>query len=386
MRPPESGKAGDVGGPIEVDEGGDEEVVRDLVEHSPDLVLCVDPGGALLYANHTTWEVLGYAGDERREQTLGDLLDEESREVFRDVTDGLTSGETVGPVELTLVDAEGKRLAVEGKLNGRIERGEPMWYRVVLRDLRDEKPERAVPRILVVEDDPVCAHMLSRMLERGGYQTEQVATGGEALEALAEEEFDAMTLDLALPDTNGADLLHEVRTRAENASLPVIVVSATADEAREHLTGDAAHVVDWLNKPFEPDSLRGAMTRAVSAGEGEKPCVLHVEDDAQFGGRVAEALSDMVRTDRVSTLSEARRKLQDSDEYDLVLLDLTLPDGLGAELLPFLNRPQGRSIPVILVSESEATDALAGHVADTLTKSKTSHQQLLDTIRAHLQD
>ncbi|MFW5966442.1 MAG: response regulator, partial [Persicimonas sp.] len=295
-RRPESNGPGEVAGFNEAgEERDDEQIVRDLVEHSPDLVLCIDPSGAVLYANRTTRNVLGYQPGENGERTFCDLLDEESCAQFGEVTTELTSGKTVGPIELTLIDVRGKRLAVEAKLNGRIEQGKPVWYRLVLRDLREETADEAPPRILVVEDDPVSAHMLARMLETGGYETERAETAREALDKLAREDFDAMTLDLALPDKNGAELLHEVRSDPKTSSLPVIVVSASADEAREHLTGDAAHVVDWLNKPFEPDSLRGALTRAVPLGEDRKPCVLHVEDDARFGQRVADALSDVVR-------------------------------------------------------------------------------------------
>ncbi len=380
-----------------VDDEQREHILRDLVENNPDLVLCIAPDGGLLYANQTVWDVLGYKPPDNGQMHLRDFLADESREVIREQLDRLDRGEVVGPVELTLIDADDKRLSVEAKLNARVEESKPLWYRAVLRDLRDEAPatdieppspqedqEAAPPRILVVEDDPVSARMLRSMLEKGGYQTDWADTAKAAIEMLDDEYYDAMTLDLVLPDCDGVDLLHQIRANEDTAELPVIVVSASADQARQQLTGDAAHVVDWLNKPFKPNSLRSALGRAVVLDEDRLPRVLHVEDDPEFGDHVRETLSDVAITERAATLAEARRKLQDHEDYDLVLLDLTLPDGLGAELLPFLNRPRGRSVPVILVSSSGATDALASHVADTLVKSHTSQQQLLSTIRAHL--
>jgi PAS domain S-box-containing protein len=380
--------------------GGDEhtrqDLFRDLVQNSPDLILCIDPDGQVLFANAKALAALDYSADEIAQMNFKELLVEETREEFGQLSDKLINGATVGPADLSLVTATGERLVVEAKINCRFEQGEPVWFRVVLRDFRSEAAEVApdadheadqtepAPYILIVEDDDICARMLGRLLERGGFQTDRASTGSEALEKLADSYYDAMTLDLALPDKDGVDLLHQIRSSEETAELPVIVVSASADETRQRLTGDAANVADWLNKPFGYDALRNALSRAVDVGEGRLPRVLHVEDDDEFSEHVRQTLTDVADTDRAATLAEARKKLKENEDYDLVLLDLTLPDGLGAELLPFLNRPRGRSVPVILVSSSEATDALAAHVADTLVKSHTNQKQMLDTIRAHL--
>ncbi|QDG50351.1 response regulator [Persicimonas caeni] len=374
-----------------------EQVLCDLIGELPDLVLCVAPDGdGLLYANHTTLRVLGYDAPTLAQLNFVDLLADESVEEFEELREGALNGASVGPVELTLVDTDAKKLTVEAKLNCRFEGTEPAWLRVVLRDLRTDIPEMVVPdfegeieaeptpRILVVEDDDLCARMLARLLERGGYETERAATGSQAIEMLEEGHYDAMTLDLMLPDRDGVDLLHQIRADEELAQLPVIIVSASADEARHRLTGDAANVADWLNKPFDAASLRNALTRAVDVGEGELPRVLHVEDDNAFCEEVRQTLAEFATIDRAATLADARRMLKDNEDYDLVLLDLTLPDGLGAELLPYLNRPRGRSVPVILVSATETVDALAAHVADTLNKSHATQRQILETIRAHL--
>lgn len=368
----------------------------DLIGELPDLVLCVAPeGDELLYANKTTLRVLGYDALTLAQLSFEDLLADESLEEFAELRRGALAGATVGPVEFTLVDTDDKKLTVEAKINCRFEGTEPAWLRVVLRDLRTDVPEieepeaeepdvEITPRILLVEDDDLCARMLGRLLERGGYETERAATGNQALEMLAESHYDAMTLDLMLPDRDGVDLLHQIRANEDYAQLPVIIVSASADEARHRLTGDAANVADWLNKPFDATSLRNALTRAVDVGEGELPRVLHVEDDDAFCEEVRQTLAEFAEIDRAATLAEARRKLKDNEDYDLVLLDLTLPDGLGAELLPYLNRPRGRSVPVILVSASDTVDALAAHVSDTLNKSHATQRQILETIRAHL--
>lgn len=365
----------------------DAALFRDLLEENPAPILGLSAQGAILFANRVVARWLGYAEGALQGMDFLSMLSEESRVIFLAITARLRAGRRVAPAALTLVDAAGEPRVVQMKVNCRLQGESVAWFRVVLQDLaaaaRPEPPAEH-PRILVVEDDAVSARLLQRLLEQGGYDTDRAASAAEALSMLQQRYYDAMTLDLMLPDRDGLDLLRDIRADADTADLPVIVVSASADQAREHITGDAAHVVDWLNKPLNAAALRHTLARAVSLAPGELPQVLHVESDNEFYEQVGRTLTDVALIDRARTLAQARRLLQENDDYDLVLLGLMLPDGFGAELLPFLNRPRGRSVPVILVSTDESADALSSHVADTLNKSHTTQQQMLETIRAHL--
>lgn len=360
--------------------------LRDLLEENPAPILGLSAQGVILFANRVVAHWLGYAQEALQGMDFLSLLDASSRATFQAVTARLRAGRRVAPVELALLDALGHPKTAQVHVNCRLQDGEISWFRVTLQEYIQAavEPPAEHPRILVVEDDPVSARLLQRLLEQGGYDTDRAASAAEALGMLEQRYYDAMTLDLMLPDRDGLDLLRDIRADADTADLPVIVVSASADQAREHLTGDAAHVVDWLNKPLSAHTLRQTLARAVRLAPGELPQVLHVEGDNDFYEQVGRTLTDIALIDRAGTLAQARRLLQENDDYDLVLLGLMLPDGFGAELLPFLNRPRGRSVPVILVSADEAGEALSSHVVDTLNKSHTTQQQMLETIRAHL--
>ena len=82
----------------------------------------------------------------------------------------------------------------------------------------------------------------------------------------------------------------------------------------------------------------------------------------------------------VETLEEARQALA-KENFDLVVLDLLLPDGNGAELLPLLAK---RQIPVIVFSAVELDGEYAKYVSEALVKSETTSQQLLQMIRGLL--
>jgi CheY-like chemotaxis protein len=79
------------------------------------------------------------------------------------------------------------------------------------------------PRILVVDDDPEIAKMLSRSLSRRGYQIEAIATADEALARSAVRPYDAAILDLVMPGRDGADLAAALR--AQSPGLPIALLT-----------------------------------------------------------------------------------------------------------------------------------------------------------------
>jgi DNA-binding response OmpR family regulator len=108
---------------------------------------------------------------------------------------------------------------------------------------------------------------------------------------------------------------------------------------------------------------------------------LHVEDDSDVRQVVALMFADVADLTAADCLREARRRLEE-EVYDLVILDLTLPDGSGLDLVPYLTRPSGQVIPVVLFSAREVTADVARRVDAALVKTRTSNEQLLETITA----
>ena len=110
----------------------------------------------------------------------------------------------------------------------------------------------ARPRLLVVDDEPLILEGLSRLLASRDYDVVTANGGCEALIAIGKQQFDAILLDLGMPDLNGNEVLRFVADRA--ADTPVIVVSgdSTIDAAIRALRGGAA---DFVRKPYEPEEL-----------------------------------------------------------------------------------------------------------------------------------
>jgi DNA-binding response OmpR family regulator len=115
-------------------------------------------------------------------------------------------------------------------------------------------------RILVVEDDPVLSHGLRAGLGMFGATLDVVESCADGRAALANSEFDALVLDLMLPDGSGLDLLADMRAAGDRT--PVLLLTAL-DEIADRIKGLDAGADDYLGKPFDLDEL-GARLRAIS--------------------------------------------------------------------------------------------------------------------------
>lgn len=112
--------------------------------------------------------------------------------------------------------------------------------------------------MLVVEDDVGDQQQLVAALDSAGYGVEVATTGAEALARWRSRAYDAVTLDLVLPDMNGLDLLTAFHREAGNQRTPIIVVTVMPDA--KVVAGFAVHEV--LHKPLDRNSLLASLMRA----------------------------------------------------------------------------------------------------------------------------
>jgi two-component system phosphate regulon response regulator OmpR len=106
-------------------------------------------------------------------------------------------------------------------------------------------------RVLLVEDDVRLAGMVSEYLGAAGFDVSQVASGTAALERLGREPYDALVLDLTLPDIDGLEVCRRLRTKWDT---PVLMLTARG-EPMDRVVGLEIGADDYLPKPFEPREL-----------------------------------------------------------------------------------------------------------------------------------
>src|SRR5512133_2710420 len=107
-------------------------------------------------------------------------------------------------------------------------------------------------RILMIDDDNRLAGMVSDYLGGAGFRLTVAGTGREGEALLKRESFDAVILDLMLPDADGLDLCR--RLRAASADVPILMLTARG-EPMDRVVGLEVGADDYLAKPFEPREL-----------------------------------------------------------------------------------------------------------------------------------
>ena len=118
-------------------------------------------------------------------------------------------------------------------------------------------------RILLVEDDARLAEMLCEYLGGAGFRVVLAPFGAAALERLAESPYDAVVLDLMLPDMDGLDVCRRLRAKSDT---PLLMLTARGD-ATDRIVGLELGADDYLPKPFEPRELL-ARLRAIMRRRG----------------------------------------------------------------------------------------------------------------------
>jgi DNA-binding response OmpR family regulator len=130
-------------------------------------------------------------------------------------------------------------------------------------------------RVLLVEDDEMIGESLREALRRQGFAADWVRDGRAADAALSSERFDAVLLDLGLPQRGGLDVLKAARARGD--ATPVLVLTAR-DALADKVAGLDAGADDYLVKPFELDELLARLRAVVRRRAGRTSSALEVAD------------------------------------------------------------------------------------------------------------
>lgn len=235
-------------------------------------------------------------------------------------------------------------------------------------------------RVLICEDEGDIAAVIAAMLAHDGFASDVAPDLASAKTLLAERRYAALTLDIDLAGESGIQLFQNMRTSPANAGLPVVVISAMADEARRSINGSAVGIVDWLEKPIDPERLHSAMQKIIATEAERPPRVLHVEDDEDVLEVMSAGLGKDVAMSFARSLAEARERLSGAS-FDLVILDLALPDGSGLDLIGDI-----AGTPVIIFSAAEVEARLSASVKAVMTKTKTSEIDVAKFVRTLLTD
>jgi PAS domain S-box-containing protein len=238
--------------------------------------------------------------------------------------------------------------------------------------------------VLVVEDDLRDRRLLVQTLSKAGYGVETAATGGEAIASCEARVFDAITLDLLLPDMTGLDVLHRVRVAGRNRDTPVVVVSIVAEQG---VMGGFV-VDDYLPKPINGTELLASLQRA--AVSPEKDGVILVVDDDPAARRLMGATLEQLGY-RIECTASGEEALTFVDQKSpiAIILDLVMPGIGGLEFLTrFRSSPKNQTTPVLIWTMKDLTNEDHRHLEElaqkVIAKGQWTPTSLVDDLRSLL--
>ncbi|MEK9164658.1 MAG: response regulator [Chloroflexota bacterium] len=119
-------------------------------------------------------------------------------------------------------------------------------------------------RIICIEDDQGIIDLIKLILTRRGFEVIGALGGREALDMMERSAPDLVLLDLMMPDMDGWEVYHQMKARDGMKNIPVIVVTAKAQNIDKVLGIHIAKVDDYITKPFSPQDLLDSIERVLN--------------------------------------------------------------------------------------------------------------------------
>jgi diguanylate cyclase (GGDEF)-like protein len=238
--------------------------------------------------------------------------------------------------------------------------------------------------ILVVEDDPATAELMTLYLGQGGYMVAHAHHGDDAISRITELKPFAIILDIMLPGKDGWEILQFLKSSPELKEIPVIICSVIDNSE----LGFALGAAEYLVKPVDRDILMEKLNGLSPARKkGRRPVsILCIDgDDASL-----ELLRGILEPAGYTliTSSTGFNGIEKAITYrpDMIILDLMTADMDGFEVTKAIkDNPTTMNIPIYILTAKDITVqerlALAGKIESYMQKSYFSKEDLLDHIR-----
>ena len=130
-----------------------------------------------------------------------------------------------------------------------------------------------MPRVMVVDDSPTDKEFLKQILQRGGYEVLEAASGQDAIELVRKHRPDCVVMDVVMPGMNGFQATRVLSKDPATASIPIIVVSAKSQETDRLWAIAAGGAKEYIVKPVKEAELLGKAEERCSPADraGDRP-------------------------------------------------------------------------------------------------------------------
>lgn len=251
----------------------------------------------------------------------------------------------------------------------------------------DDRGRRQHPGrlILAVEDDATFAEALVALAHELDFDCVVAGTAEEALALAGELRPNGILLDIGLPDVSGLSVLERLKRNPDTRHIPVHVVSATdrSQVARE------LGAIGFAIKPTTRERLVSAIEQLEQTSQRDVRRLLIVEDDSELRHNLELLLGrDQLQIVAVGTLAGALEQLS-TVTFDCMVMDLSLPDGSGYDLLEHMAGNDDVGFPPVIVYTGRALgreeeQRLRRYSKSIIIKGARSPERLLDEVTLFL--
>jgi DNA-binding response OmpR family regulator len=215
--------------------------------------------------------------------------------------------------------------------------------------------------VLVVDDSLTVRMSLVEMLEAADFPVVACATGAEARKALSETRFALAILDILLPDTDGIELLKEIRANPSAAGTAVMLLS-TETEVRDRIRGLRTGADEYIGKPYDPSYVvaraHELVRRGQDTGAAAQETVLIVDDSITFREALKAALLEAGYRVAVASTGEEGLRQAAHVRPAAMIVDGDLPGIDGGTVIQRIRLDAAlRRIPCLLLTASDERDA-----------------------------
>ena len=295
-------------------------------------------------------------------------------------------GNTTG-LGLTLVKRYIDYLNGEIDITSTLGKGTSYYISIPVQKISDlEAKISALPKsskinnVLIVEDDYATSKLLSNYLQKWGYEPTIVNSAEQTLQIVEKETFLAILMDIILPDSNGLELLQELRKLPGTKKTPVIVCSVEAEQQKAFLMGAVEYFVKPINYKYLVEVLTHYKLRKDSN-------VLIVDDDVPTLNLLKESVQQAGFNPIVESHSSKVMDMIENINLDLAIIDLDMPEIDGFDLIKLIKtKPNFAKLPIIIYTGKENIEEdlqkIDGMFVDLLLKSSTNIEDLQDVVTA----
>jgi DNA-binding response OmpR family regulator len=241
------------------------------------------------------------------------------------------------------------------------------------------------PTVLLIDDDKTVHDILTRQLNREGFNVINAHNAETGLASARDRQPDIILLDVMMPETDGWSVLSTLKNDDDLSDIPVVMLSMVKNKS----LGLSLGASDYLTKPVSREKLTGVLWRYIPNKESNNYDILIVEDDEDTRDLFAKTVEKEGWQARTADNGKTGLEAVSEKKPDLILLDIMMPEVDGIEFLTQLRaRAEWQSVVVIAVTAkiltNEEKEFLNQQTERMLKKGENTPSDIVAQIRQTL--